>query len=307
MAFLPSSTTNTGSAQPYGGTPFSIGGVTFTAKEEPSSLPIGQARQMMAVHTLPGGTRIVQAFGVEPQDVSWSGHFWDQSVKDRVNALRSYAVSGNEIPIQWGSEAYFCIVKEFRPVYLHDYHATYDITVTITRDANGAFSVATAPSIDKQVSQLQQNAQTAADLLNQADTNYINSGIPTSLTNVTVKIQNAGPLAQLTGDSAKSLISTVQSALSTVEAYTGGISPSATWLPQALQLGSFLQLIIDNIQRGQAPQTAQVQGGSLFAVASKYYGDPTLAFALAAANGLASPQLPATKLLTLVLPPLTSN
>jgi hypothetical protein len=72
---------------------------------------------------------------------------------------------------------------------------------------------------------------------------------------------------------------------------------------------SALTVIGANLQGVQVQSAMQMQGGSLFALAATKYGDPSSAYALMTANGIASP-IPhgafVTNVALLPLPPTSS-
>lgn len=61
------------------------------------------------------------------------------------------------------------------------------------------------------------------------------------------------------------------------------------------------------ISSGNQGTVITVNGGSLFQLASKYYGNATLWTNIATANGLVDPKLPPGVTLTLVIPNQTKN
>lgn len=273
-----------------GKTPLSIGDVVFATQECPNKLSIGAAEQMLAVHDMPGGSRVVNAFGNKFKDVTWEGHFWDQNISIRVQQLRLYQVSGVEIPVSFGDEKYYCIVKDFDPGYLGGYNE-YSITLCITRDNNGQFTVASSTSIDTQVQALQ-SAAIAQNVAVQAVDPTQSGGFQSALTNLWAVIAAAQPLAQNIVSGGQGILQAAATAIEAVQTYQALVGEVAQQYPNVVALISALQLITDNVSRGQSPQSVAVIGGDLFGIAAMQYGDVTQAFSLAAANGLISPYLP---------------
>lgn len=282
-----------------GKTPLSLGGVTFFTQEVPEHLDIGAAEQMLAVHDLPGGTRITHAMGNKAKDVSWTGHFFDQNIPRRVAQLRAYQVNGEEIPLSWGVEKYFCIIKSFDPGYRGGYNA-YAITVTITRDNNGAFALSKATTIDQQVSALQTQAQNQNAAVLKIDPVGA-SAFQQAITNLNAALAAATPLIAAIG-SGTSLLGYANIAAQAVQTYLGSLPIGALQYASAAALASTLQLIGANISRGQSPTSTTVVGGSLYSLAAAAYGDISQAFPLASANNLISPLL-SSQISTTVLVP----
>ncbi len=295
MPFL----TGLAQVEQMGRTPLTLGGVTFFTQEAPEHLDIGAAEQMLAVHDLPGGTRITHAMGNKAKDVSWTGHFFDKNVGIRVAQLRAYQVSGQEIPLSWGKEKYFCIIKSFDPGYRGGYNA-YAISVTITRDNNGAFALSKATTIDQQVAALQQQANTQNNAVLAIDPTGA-SAFQQSLTNLRAAIAAAVPLAAAIAGGT-SLLGYANAAVQAVANYVGALSPAAAQLASATALVATLQMISANISRGQSPTSTTVVGGSLYALAATAYGDISQAFTLASINGLVSPLLSSQVATTVLVP-----
>lgn len=282
-----------------GKTPLSLGGVTFFTQEVPEHFDIGAAEQMLAIHDLPGGTRITHAMGNKAKDVSWTGHFFDANIARRVAQLRAYQVNGQEIELSWGVEKYFCIIKSFDPGYRGGYNA-YAITVTITRDNNGAFALSKATTIDQQVSALQTQAQNQNAAVLAIDPSGA-STFQQALTNLQAAIAAATPLIAAIG-SGTSLLGFANIAAQAVATYLGSLPADAAQYASAMGLASTLQLISANISRGQTPTSTTVVGGSLYALAAAAYGDISQAFPLAAANNLVSPLLSSQVATTVLVP-----
>jgi nucleoid-associated protein YgaU len=64
-----------------------------------------------------------------------------------------------------------------------------------------------------------------------------------------------------------------------------------------------LNVIGQNLSNSQAPVSVQVTNGSLFSLASQYYGDPSQYQTIASANGLSSFQTGPT-LQNIIIPPI---
>ena len=312
MAFLPqqlapSPTTTTspaGIANPAqaSATPLSIGAVTFRSEECPSHIELGSGEQKLVVTEFIGGGRVVASLGPQPKPVTWSGGFFEGNVQGRVSALRAYMAAGQEIFISWLDEQYYCKIKDFTPDYKNQYWCPYTITIEITRDANGAFSSTSAPSLDSQVAGLQSDANNA-NVAMIANDPLGTAALQPYLANVNLQIQNAGPLAQTAGTTAPQILQATEAALNAVNAYAFTVSPTSAQFLPTTQLQNALGLIYRNIQAGQSPSTVRVQGTSTWVMASQYYGDITQSFALAKTNALVTSRIPNAVTALVTLPP----
>lgn len=284
-----------------GKNPLHIGGVKFNSIECPSDLPIGAVKHNTAVTEYIGGGRHTQSMGVQPKQVSWEGVLLDEMVSPRIQSLRAMSVSGQEYFLAWSTEQYYCKVVEFTPTYKNVNITKYAITVEITRDANGALSSAAATSVDLQVSALTGESTDLTNTIIGQDPNAAGQ-IQQSIISMNQTIATAGPIAQTAG-TGTNLLQSIAAAYTAVVSYSSSLSATASQIVYASRLQNVLQLLLVNVQRGQNPTSIQVQGGNLFEVASRQYGNPTLAFALAAANNLQTPIIPSAQVIQLNLAP----
>ena len=327
MAAIPSTTI--GLSQAPGQYPLSLGGVTFNSSECPEELPIG-VEQMLAEHTLIGGSRIVQAFGIKPQDIAWSGKIFGTQVAFRIAQLRLYAVAGQAIPMRWRGEGYQVVIKDFTPKF-HGQYAEYAITLAVVNDLSGAYYTASSPSIDQQVAALQSSANSLVTTISTAasaaptyvaptavgsssivtvdntgsfpDESLDATAIQNANNAVNTALNNASPISVNAAAQQTALQSSLTSALAAVATFQAAMPATHVLMPTAIQLYSTYELMSRNIANGYSEQTLQMQGGSLFSVAAQYYGDVSQAFNLASANGLHSPFLPSAIFSSVKIPP----
>jgi hypothetical protein len=303
VAQVPPLSSSTINSAPYspGATPLVLGAVTFRSIEAPAEMPIGTVSQMTARKVLPGGTVVEQTFGPDLETVTWRGQFRDVDVDSRVRMLQQYAADGQERLITWGSQRYYCVVKKFIPTWHHEYKCEYEITIEITQDGTGLAQASSAPLPDSQIGALTSSAATTAAQLAAIDASA--SSVQQQVANVQQTVQQTGPIGQAGPSAAQQVLQTVQQAISAATAYATEVSGSSKNYVLISQILSALNLIVSNVQRAQSAQTVTVQGGNLFAIAAKYFGDPSLALSLAQINGLPSLFLPNTQPTTLTLPP----
>lgn len=297
------------------GTALSIGPVTFLDIEHPPELEFG-LEQKQAVHELIGGGRVVQSLGPQPKEVSWKGSFFYAGAQSRSKALKLMAASGKTYPVKWGSEAYSSVIKEYLPRIINDWQVDYTITVTVVSDLSGSFSSGSVLSIDTQTQALFQQSQTELTTLTGLDPTA--GAIQPNLSSVGTLLGQLGPIAQAVGQNVSQLTSAITTVVGQVQTYVNTVTSTLNLPGQISQtvqqqfsvsnrLLSNLKMIQSNVSSGQAPRRVTVNGGNLFVIASQYYGDPTLATNILAANGLQSMQLSQGQQVTLMLPPATAT
>jgi hypothetical protein len=284
-----------------------IGGVAFLSEEHPSELEFPLA-QVLAVHVNVGGSRVLQELGPNPEDVTWTGLLFAGNVSDRLAALKAMQVAAQPVTLSYLDQSYSVLIRKFTPKYLHRYRAQYSITVSVVADLSGQYSNTPPSSIDNQVNGISDQAQ--ALLLQLAAQDEANTlAVQLAFDVLFAAIESGGSLLGLTGSALQNLVALAGAAFAAAETYAGSQSSGSPLFLMATLLGSYANLIGKNLAQGQAPAVVVIQGGTadLFDIAARIYGDPSLAFALAAANGLSSPLLSSTQVYQIVLPPLTQQ
>jgi hypothetical protein len=306
MAFVsPTSLTARGLDTP-GVDPLTVGPVTFNSIECPAKLPIGAITQTIVEKQLIGGGKDTQSLGAQPKDVQWSGSFFQPNVDNRVETLQSMAKDGKEYQLTWRRQRYFCKVKDFTPGFRNANYCEYEITLCITRAANGALSSVAPVSVDSQVSALTSSLQSQNAVIAAADPTGSQS-FQSLLAKVQAGIIAAGPIAQLTGSSVQGMLADVSSALSAVQSYGQNLTDGTPQFVATQQIISSLILLQKNIAQGQSQNTIRVQGASIFEIAVLAYEDVSQAFTLMQANGMVSPYTSTLAPTDITIPPLPSG
>jgi hypothetical protein len=312
--------------------PLTVGAVKFNSSETPVNLPIG-VEQMLSTQTLPGGSRVVQTFGVSPKPITWSGLLFGAFIEARVAQMRLYAAAGNPIKMTWVKstsnvtgatlqtgqastplsqlkEKYIVIIKDFDPDFYAQY-AKYTMTLIVVKALNGAYSALTPNSIDTQINTLQSNANSITVSLlassgnSEAAIASVNE-LAASMNAVNASISQATPVSQnpLSGPNIQQTIQSAQSAISAFQALQ---NTGSSGFAKAIQLSGTLTAISRNVAAGYSPQSVQQQGGNLFGISAQQYGDVSQAFTLAKVAGFPSPFLPSSAIQSILLPNISTK
>lgn len=105
----------------------------FTAAEIPEQIAFG-GDQLVAVHQLIGGARIVDAMGASDAPLTWKGWFLGASAEDRARFLDSVRRAGNTCTLTWSDYSYSVVVTGFSADYQKPYRIPYTITCTVVQD-----------------------------------------------------------------------------------------------------------------------------------------------------------------------------
>jgi hypothetical protein len=292
-----------------------IGPIILNEDEHPSNLKFG-AISKGVTHDLIGGTREDQALGISFKDVMWTGRMFSQNgdILPRIRLFDAMLATQAEQRLKFVDERYDCRIIEFEPDYNHRNYADYTITVRVIRDASGRFTSAPSQSaIDAQTTALVQTATLNAALIAAA---YPPASPPSQLSPLrqalqalTSVITAISPLAPAIGSSGiTQALSSTAGALETANALQTqvGTSNNVTAVAAA-QITASLTLLQANLNTGQTAASIIVTGGTLTQICAQYYGDPTVAPQVQAANNLPSTTLPPGVQTKLLMPPLVTS
>jgi hypothetical protein len=312
MAFLPANSASASGDRSQGNTPLSLGSVTFNSIEHPDELPL-VLKQVTAVHEMIGGGRIVQTFGVQPQELKWEGNFFDSSAQSRVQTLAQMLAAGTPVTLSQGNYNFTVIITDFNPTEYHQFWFKYSICCQIIEDNSGIYAKTAPLNIDQQTSTSLSQVVTNTNTLSNLDSTFDASSIQAS----TVQ-NNLSALSSISTATSAELAPSVAAIASSQAYLTSYIAPLAalsagsmtstqmTALATAVKIQNGLSVVNSNLSTGQAPLTISVMNASAYALASQYYGDVSQYGVIKAANGLNSPFTGPT-LTTLIIPTVASN
>ena len=109
-----------------------LGDVTFSGFEVPERLSWG-GKQRIEVHKLPGGVRVFDVLGRDDDAISWKGVLMQDSVRQRAQLLDEMRVSGEVVPLSWGTHLFSVVVSAFKCEDM-PFRSEYTITCEVLRD-----------------------------------------------------------------------------------------------------------------------------------------------------------------------------
>lgn len=110
-----------------------LGPVQFSAFELPAGIIFGGA-QLLAVHQLPGGLRVIDAMGSSDTDVTWGGIFSGGDAALRARLLDTLRVAGAPLPLIWDGFFYTVLIRSFVAEYQNAHWLPYRISCAVLRD-----------------------------------------------------------------------------------------------------------------------------------------------------------------------------
>jgi hypothetical protein len=149
-----------------------LGPITFANFEIPESIPFGGA-QMLAVHKLLGGQRVIQSMGRDDDDYTWEGIFMGSTAQFRAQYLDSLRIAGSQQTLSYSNFNYAVVIKHFEAKFERYYQIPYKITVTVVQDLNQPFTTLLPVTYNDAVIALMAEAQNLANAI--AEPNVTNS------------------------------------------------------------------------------------------------------------------------------------
>ncbi len=113
-----------------------VGSVNLSAFACPESIGFG-GTQMLTVHKMPGGARVLDAMGPDDRALAWSGILLGPDAVAQARALDLIRQQGVVVPVSWDDFDYDVIVTNFEPDYKRAAWVPYRIECTIKSDYSG--------------------------------------------------------------------------------------------------------------------------------------------------------------------------
>jgi hypothetical protein len=79
---------------------FQLGGIVFDEFSTPNEPPFG-GQQAMAIHKLPGGSRVIDLLGPDDHDYTFHGMFWGDNASANADAIDAMRTSGIPTVLSW--------------------------------------------------------------------------------------------------------------------------------------------------------------------------------------------------------------
>jgi hypothetical protein len=114
-----------------------LGPVLFQDFEIPSGINFG-GRQRLALHRLPGGSRVIDAMGRDDAQIGFSGVFAGSDATLRARSLDEMRAAGIVVPLTWDVYYYTVLISDFHADYRCGWWIPYRVTCTVLRDEASA-------------------------------------------------------------------------------------------------------------------------------------------------------------------------
>jgi len=126
-----------------------LGPVAFSSFEIPAGINFG-GRQLMAVHQLTDGRRVIDSIGAAESELSFSGAFSGPTATLRARLLNSLRAAGAKLSLSWDVFCYTVVVSRFEAEYENAAWIPYRLSCAVLGD-DAAPVLAPAPSLGTSV------------------------------------------------------------------------------------------------------------------------------------------------------------
>ncbi len=107
-----------------------LGDVLLDGFEVSGAIGFGGA-QAMAVHKLPGGTRVIDTMGPDDGLITWRGILSGSDARDRARALDAIRVAGAAVPLAWDVFTATVVLSELKLEFCNSWWVPYQIGCTV--------------------------------------------------------------------------------------------------------------------------------------------------------------------------------
>ena len=309
-------------------TSLQLGDVLFSRYEVPEKITFG-GEQMLAMHKLIGGARIIDSMGRDDMPLSWNGWFIGSNAYERARFIDAMRVGGKSFNLSFAEFNYQVVIKQFEADFERFYKLPYKIVCEVIADnTQPVTTTAVILDFDETISADIASADAIASVINDAQLTTNIAALDTAIKTVStfanaVQSQINSVLVPLAVVQArvKILIASAGNVLSNV-ATLGGILPnnpvatqvaaitgqikSSISLPQLYNLNAVLGRIGGNlVSILNTGKTIAVAGADLYHLATVNYGDPMAWTTIANANKLTDPVV--IGVATLRIPPVADG
>ncbi|HQT62775.1 hypothetical protein [Acidiphilium sp.] len=220
-----------GAGQLFGGYgSVTIGPVRLQGIEVPNSIPVG-GRQMMAVHKLPGGQRVIDAMGRDDADIVWSGILQGPAAEQRMQLLDGLRQSGQEITLTYGTSVFTVVVAAFAASYERLNWIPYKIACTVVADQAASFGILGPSTSDVVTGALGGAAQALSQAA--ADVQTVTNAVQSVAGPVIQTVGEFAPIASVFGVDLSAPLATAENYLGDAQS-VGLIAGDLTQAPAAL-------------------------------------------------------------------------
>lgn len=126
-----------------------LGDITLTDLEVPERMPFG-GEQMLVVHKLVGGAKVIDAMGRDEAPIEWSGWILGPDAVARAQSIDAM-VSGIPQTLTWSGFTYQVLVRSFNAQFERFYQIPYKIVCEVIANNTQPVTSSATPDVDQAV------------------------------------------------------------------------------------------------------------------------------------------------------------
>ena len=114
-----------------------LGSFDFQQFEVPEKVRFG-GRQSLAIHKLPGGSRVIDIMGRDDSEITWTGTFSGANAGNRSRQLDAMRVAGLELALTWDAFCYSVIISRLDLEFRSAWWIPFKITCVVVSDGSSS-------------------------------------------------------------------------------------------------------------------------------------------------------------------------
>lgn len=186
-----------------------LGEILLNGAEVPQVVN-GGGEQLMKVHQLIGGNRVIDTLGRSDTDIKVSGLFRGIISMERLQYLDYLRINGQQVSFTYSIYNYLVVVKSLQWRLKMVYQFEYDMTLTVVQDLNQPVSFAVPDSFSDIIETAYENALDLATLIKAG-------GVIASLGELGLALQAAANLDALTNSEVANISAAIANSIASVD------------------------------------------------------------------------------------------
>lgn len=300
-----------------------LGDFAFQGMEVPEVIPFG-GEQLMAIHKIIGGAKVVDVLGAEELPLEWSGRFQGEGALDRARQLDRMRKAGRPLKLAWSELSFTVVIRSFSAEFERSYQLPYKICCEVVEDTAAPITSLTDPDVDEMIGSDMARTSILGGLIGNAGLSGAISTLQTATSAVSrfatatqAQISSVLDPLRAVQTEVTGLIGSVGNTLENI-ATVGGVAPfnpiaqmTASLTGQAASFASIFSLyeldattarMSKNLEAiGISGASMVMAGGDLYQIATDAYDDLSGWATIAAANGMTDPEFEGV--MEIVVPP----
>lgn len=218
-----------------------LGGVEFQDFEIPDAIRGFGGEQMLNVHRLPGGARVIDAMGRDDGQIEWSGRFRGSDALSRARAVDELRIAGQSVFLSFGDVLETVLVHRFSYSIERLYEVPYVLVLEVLSDDSSS-AQGDGPGVDEMI-------DGDSDSLGTLGSGIGDSGLSGALSSVTGAVSQVQSFAT----AAREQLATVTAPIQTARAQAATLIASTEGVIGGTSLPGSLQGALSDLLGGSLP------------------------------------------------------